>query len=124
MKKNSTHKTSLEYLDLIAQAIYDKKGLNILALDLRGISSITDYVVIAEGTVDRHVIALARAVMDTLSAEGLKPMHTEGLMVGDWVVLDYSFVIVHLFLPALRDTYHLEELWKEAEIVDLRILVN
>lgn len=108
-------------LNTIAQVIFDKKGSNILALDLRGVSTITDYVVIAEGNVDRHVIAIANAVEQALAEIGVKTVHTEGLQVGDWVVLDYLQVMVHLFMPGMRDKYQLEKLWKEGAIVDLRI---
>lgn len=108
-------------LNAIAQIIFDKKGSNILALDLRGISSITDYVVIAEGNVDRHVIAIAQAIEQTLGEQGIKPVHVEGLQTGDWVVLDYLQVMVHLFMPGLREKYQLEKLWREGEIIDLQI---
>ena len=108
-------------LNTIAQVIFDKKGSNILALDLRGVSTITDYAVIAEGNVDRHVIAIANAVEQALAEMGVKPVHVEGLQVGDWVVLDYLQVMVHLFMPGMRDKYQLEKLWKEGAIVDLQI---
>jgi len=108
-------------LNSIAQVIFDKKGSNILALDLRGVSTITDYVVIAEGNVDRHVIAIASAIEQTLTEQGIKPVHVEGLQTGDWVVLDYLQIMVHLFMPGLRDKYQLEQLWREGEIIDLQI---
>ncbi len=108
-------------LNAIGQALFDKKGMNILALDVRKISTLTDYVIIAEGTVDRHVIALAHMVLDSLKKIGEPPLYVEGLKCGDWVVLDYGEIMVHLFMPGLRDRYHLEELWREGEIVDLAI---
>ncbi len=108
-------------LNAIAQTIFDKKGLNILALDLRGISSLTDYVIIAEGNVDRHVIAIGAAIEQTLKEQGVRPIHVEGMSTGDWVVIDYLQVMVHLFMPGLRDKYQLETLWRNGEIVDLQI---
>ncbi len=108
-------------LTLIAQTIYDKKGINILGLDLRGISSLADFVVIAEGNVDRHVIAIAKAILETLEEIGIKPYQVEGLQTGDWVVIDFLDYMVHLFMPGLRDKYRLEELWKEGKILDLPI---
>lgn len=110
-------------LNTIAQAIYDKKGSNILALDVRGISSLADYVIIAEGNIDRHLKALAHAVKDALFDIGQKPIYVEGEQAGDWIVMDYGEVIVHLFLPDYREKYALEELWKEANIVDLQIVI-
>ncbi len=111
-------------LNVIAQAIYDKKGTNILALDLRKFSSLTDFVIIAEGNVDRHVMALAATVRDAMRKLGEEPVHTQGLQTGEWVVLDYSDVMVHIFKPGMREKYHLEDLWKESEIVDLSFNLN
>lgn len=108
-------------LNRIAQVIFDKKGMNILGLDVRGISSLTDYVIIAEGNVDRHVIAIADAVMDALKQEGRSPIHFEGTQLGDWVVIDFLDVMIHLFMPGFREKYRLEELWKEGQIIDFNI---
>ena len=108
-------------LNLIAQTIYDKKGVNILALDVRGISTLTDYVIIAEGSVDKHVVAIADAILDALHEVGFECTQKEGLISGDWVVLDFFNVMVHLFMPGLRDKYRLEDLWKEGQIIDLQI---
>lgn len=114
----------LFYLNAIAQAIFDKKGMNILGLDVRGVSDLTDYVVIAEGTVDKHVIAIAAAVIDQLKRYGHSPVYVEGLKSGDWVVIDYLHIMVHLFMPGLRDKYRLEELWRKGHLVDLQIDVT
>ncbi|MBS0606007.1 MAG: ribosome silencing factor [Parachlamydiales bacterium] len=108
-------------LNAIAQTIYDKKGFNILALDVRGVSSLTDFVIIAEGNVDRHVKSIGNAIMISLKELGLRPFYTEGLSTGDWVVLDYMEIMVHLFMPGLRDKYMLEQLWRDGAIVDLQI---
>lgn len=107
----------LQLLDQITQIIDDKKGENCLVLDVQGLSSITDYVVIAEGGADRHVIAIAKAIIDKLKEEGAFVLHSEGLKVGDWVVLDYGPVMVHLFAPGLRQKYCLERLWPESKLV-------
>jgi ribosome-associated protein len=115
---------SIFVLNAIAQTIYDKKGMNILALDVKSISTVTDYVVIAEGNVDKHVVAIAHAVQGALRTLGLQPLRTEGMQSGDWVVLDYFTIMVHLFMPGLRDKYQLEELWREGKIIDLQINVS
>lgn len=112
-------KDPLLFLNLIGQILFDKKGINILALDVRGISTLTDYFIIGEGNVDKHVTALAKAVMEALKKEGESPIHVEGLESGDWVVIDYLEVVIHLFKPGLREKYRLEELWKNGEVVDL-----
>ena len=117
-------KTQLETLTLIAQVIYDKKGINILALDVRGLSSIADYILIAEGNVDRHVTAIAKTIVDELHERGINPVRVEGLQTGDWAVLDYAGIMVHLFMPGYRQKYSLEKLWSESKIVDLEIEVS
>ena len=89
-------KRLLELLNFIAQVVFDKKGTNILALDVRGLSTITDYLLIAEGGVDRHVTAIAKTVEDELRKIGERPAYVEGMQNGDWIVLDYHQVMVHL----------------------------
>lgn len=109
------------YLNKIAQIIFDKKGSNILALDVRGISSLIDFVIIAEGNVDKHGSAIASTVVEELKKIGLKPSYIEGLQNGDWVVIDYLNTIVHIFEPGLREKYRLEELWKKGSVIDVKI---
>lgn len=111
----------LKDLNEAAQAIYDKKGFNILVLDVRGICTMTDFFIIAEGSVDRHVKALAQTIIDSFSKKGQHPLFVEGLQEGDWVVLDYSSIIFHLFTPELRERYAIEELWKTGKIVEVKI---
>ena len=113
----------LSLLESIAQAIFDKKGINILALDVREVSSLTDYVLIAEGMVDRHVMALGQEVLHILKEKGELPLNTEGMQHGDWVVLDFGSYMVHLFMPGVRDKYKLEELYRQGKIVNLNIKV-
>ena len=117
-------KDPLFILNYIAQIVFDKKGINLLALDIKKVSTLADYVLIAEGNVDRHVIAIAQNIIEAMGKIGEKPSHVEGMQMGDWVVLDFWQVMVHLFMPGMRDKYQLEQLWKEGEIVDLNIVVN
>lgn len=111
----------LKDLNRIAQVIYDKKGFNILVLDVRGICTMTDFFIIAEGTVDRHVKALSYAIIDEFAQTGQEPLHAEGQQAGDWVVLDYGDFVIHLFIPELRERYALEKLWNKGQIVDVTI---
>ncbi len=108
-------------LNSIAQMIYDKRGFNILALDVQWLSTITDYLLIAEGNVDRHVASMAQWIVEEMKEFGEKPLHTEGLQTGDWVVLDYGQVMIHLFTPGMREKYSLERLWPESKLVELEI---
>ena len=108
-------------LKKICQAIADKKGMNVVVIDVRGICSLTDYFVIAEGTVSRHVTAVARNVVDVLQKEKISPIHREGFSDGSWVVLDYLDVVVHVFTSELRDHYAIEEIWKAGSIVSVDV---
>ena len=116
--------TSENLVHLIAQAIYDRKGHNIVAIDIRDVSSVTDFVVLAEGNVDRHVMAISREIEDSLAKVNEKPIRVEGRKNGDWIVLDYNTIIVHLFMPGLREKYQLERLWADGKIIDLNIEVS
>lgn len=108
-------------LTCICQSLFDKKGCNIITLDLRHLGLLTDYFVIAEGSVEKHVQALSRAVCDRMLECGAKPLYIEGKSVGEWVVVDFSHIMVHLFIPETREKYELEQLWQEAKIVDVPI---
>ena len=112
------------YLNQIAQIIFDKKGSNILALDIRGISSLADFVIIAEGNVDKHVSAIASTIVDELKKVGFKPSYVEGLQNGDWAVIDYLDTMVHIFEPGLRERYRLEDLWNKGTVIDLKINIE
>ena len=103
------------------QAIVDKKGENFIVLDVRDVCTMTDYFIIAEGHVPRHVSAIGDYVAERLQKEGLVPLHREGETQGEWVVLDYMSFVVHIFTPELRDYYALEELWKEGKIVSVPV---
>lgn len=113
------NKEILPLVNLIAKAIYDKKGMNILAMDVTEVASTADVVVIAEGTVDRHVIAIAREVEGMMDEAGNPPIHTEGRSHGDWVVLDFGVIAVHLFMPEMRRRYQLERLWADGTLLEL-----
>jgi ribosome-associated protein len=115
---------TLQTLELIAQTIFDKKGSNILALDIREVSSLTDFVIIGEGNVDRHVQSLSTSIVHALRDQGISPLHVEGIQLGDWIVLDYGEFMVHLFTPDLRQKYGLEELWRQSKIVNVNIKLD
>jgi len=110
-------------LDRIAQAIFDKKGFNIFAMDVRGLTTLTDFFVIAEGNVDRHVLAIGDAVIEEMEKAGHEVVLTEGRDHPEWMVIDFGGVFVHLFTPAAREKYQLETLWK-GKIVDVAIDVS
>lgn len=116
-------KSPYELLNIAAQELYDRKGFNILALDVREISSITDSILIAEGNIERHVTALSDSVIDKLREHGEKPVYVEGQEEGDWVIIDYIDFMVHVFTPEYREKYQLEVLWNKGKLIDLDISV-
>jgi len=97
-----------------AELALDRKGQEVLVLDLRGISTATDYFVIAGGTSDVQVRAIAEHIVDELKRDGVRPEHLEGLRGGRWVLLDYVDFVVHVFHSQARDFYQLERLWGDA----------
>jgi len=101
-------------LDRAIDLIIDRKGQDLLLLDLRGLSNATDYFLLATGTSDLHVRSIAEYVIDELKKEGKRPNHVEGLRTGRWVLLDFIDFVVHIFHPAAREFYQLERLWGDA----------
>lgn len=101
------------------QLALSKNGRDIKILKLKNISSICDYFVLASGDVDRHVKAIADSIFDGLLEQGLKPWHKEGMKGGNWILLDYVDVVVHVFLHSTRDFYALEKLWGDAPVETL-----
>ena len=97
-----------------ADLALDKKAEDVLALDLRGISSATDFFLLATGNSDIQVRAIAEHILEGLADEGMRPLHTEGLDRARWVLLDFVDFVVHVFHPAARDFYQLELLWGDA----------
>lgn len=96
------------------EAIEDRKGRQLLVLDLRGLSDAADYFVIASGTSDAHVRGIADGVVEALEKAGYPANHVEGLTAGRWVLLDFVDFVVHLFHPETRAFYRLERLWQDA----------
>lgn len=101
----------------IAEIADDRKAVDIVTLDLRGIVSYADYFVICSGRTDRQAKAIHDAIHLQLKDEhGLLPRRVEGLTEGKWILLDYLDVIVHVFTPETREFYRLEHLWGEAPV--------
>lgn len=110
---------SPELAQRAAALMLDRKATDIALLDLRGISSATDFFVIASGTSDTHVRAIAEHVMEELRRDGIRAHHVEGLDTGRWALIDYIDFVVHVFHPKLREFYQLERLWGDAERIPL-----
>jgi ribosome-associated protein len=97
---------------LVLSALEDLKAVNIKVLDVRGLTDVADTMIVASGTSDRHVRAIAESVIVKAKAAGRRPMGTEGEPDGEWVLVDLQDVLVHVMLPRVREFYALEQLWE------------
>lgn len=104
--------------DLVVEALEDGKGKDIVRLDVRNMTSVTDYMVVASGTSNRHVKALADAVSEKSKSAGNRPIGIEGESGSEWVLLDLGDTLVHVMLPRVREFYNLEKLWSLSPIKD------
>ncbi len=118
MKKTA----SLEKAKLIAEAASEKKGENIVLMDMRGVPSIFDWFVMVSASSSRRIKAISDAVQEKLSADKAFPLHIEGRPESNWILLDYEDVIVHIFYSELRDFYGLERLWADVPIKQYKCL--
>ncbi len=114
-----TTQSALQLARAAGRLALAKKGFDVRILNLKTLSSICDYFVIASGEADVHVKAIAKAVIDGLTEAGHKPRYKEGLNDGNWVLLDFGDVIVHVFLEPTRQFYALERLWGDAPVEEL-----
>jgi ribosome-associated protein len=98
--------------ELIAAHAADKKAIDVVEIDLRGVSGYTDFFVIASGNTDRQAKAIHDGIHKALKDEhGLLPRRVEGLTEARWILMDYLDVVVHVFTPETREYYRLEQLW-------------
>ena len=102
----------LELEKLVLSALEDLKAVNIKVLDVRGLTDVADTMIVASGTSDRHVRAIAENVTVQAKAAGRRPLGTEGKQDGEWVLVDLQDVLVHVMLPRVREFYALEQLWE------------
>ncbi|HEY2631073.1 MAG TPA: ribosome silencing factor [Solirubrobacteraceae bacterium] len=104
-----------ELLSEIRRYIEDKKAADIVELDLSGVLGYTDWFVICSGNTERQTKAIHDGILEGLKHDhGLIPRRVEGFASGDWILMDYLDVVVHIFTPATREFYRLEQLWGEA----------
>jgi len=105
-------------LDLYVEAALGKKAINIVILDVRGITSIADVFIICSGRSNRQVAAIAEFIQIELKKHGIKPISVEGKKEGHWVLLDYGHVVMHIFYEPVREFYDLEGLWIDAKRIE------
>jgi len=104
-----------------AKAAAGKKATEILLLDLRPVKAFMDFFLIVSGQNQRQLVAIADAVMESLRAEQLRPLHIEGYPRQEWILLDYGSFAVHIFTPHMRSFYDLERLWGGAPRVSVAV---
>jgi ribosome-associated protein len=100
-------------LRLILDALDEAKAKDIQQFDVRELTDITDFMVIASGTSHRHVHAMANRVREAARQKQLHPIGVEGESENDWILIDYTDVVVHLMMPEVREFYSLERLWND-----------
>ncbi len=114
--------TSEELAQACAKYASDKQATNIVALDLRGISTFTDFFVICSGNSEPQLKAIAGGITEGLRTEhGEKPNAQDGFPLSQWVVIDYGDVVVHIFHESKRDVYSLEDLWNDAPRLEVAV---
>ncbi len=108
----SDRQRSAALLDQVLAWLDDAKAEAIVTIDLKGKSSIGDYMVVASGRTDRHVSAIGEQVQKKLREAGRTGTRAEGMSAGDWVLIDSGDIIIHVFRPEVRDFYNLEKMWQ------------
>ncbi len=104
-----------ELENIAVEALEDLKALDIMSIDVRDRTSVTDVIIIASGNSDRHVKSLAGAVVAASKHAGVPPLGVEGEREGEWVLVDLGDVVVHVMQPRIREFYALEKLWSITE---------
>jgi len=102
-----------------ADLMLDKKAKEVIIMDLRGLTSITDFFVMGTGESDMQVKAIVDHLNEKMRSEDTKPFHIEGYDKLSWVLIDYIDVVAHVFLPETRDYYRLERLWADAKVSEI-----
>jgi ribosome-associated protein len=122
LKKEHRERSGLELAEICAKVALDTKAEDLVVLDVRGLSSFTDYFVIMSGRSSRHVQGLAEAIEAALRSKRVSSKHSEGLQEGLWVLLDFGDMVAHVFYKEKRSFYDLEGLWHDAPRLDLQTM--
>jgi len=110
-KRSKAARSRPTVAQIVAHAFDDLKALETTFLDVRHLTTVTDAMAIASGRSDRHVRAIAHAVVEQSKSAGFRPIGVEGANAGEWVLVDLGEIVVHVMLPRVREFYNLEKLW-------------
>jgi ribosome-associated protein len=110
-KRSKPKKAPKTLEQIVAGALDDLKAVDVHTLDVRHLTTVTDTMVVASGRSDRHVRAIAGAVVEQCKKAGFRPLGVEGERSGEWVLVDLADLVVHVMLPRVREFYNLEKLW-------------
>jgi ribosome-associated protein len=113
--KRAKSKGPKSLTDVVTRALDDLKADDVHMLDVRHLTTVTDTMVVASGRSDRHVRAIAGAVVEQAKKAGYRPLGVEGERSGEWVLVDLADLVVHVMLPRVREFYNLEKLWDMPE---------
>lgn len=112
--ESTTDSPALAAAKVAAEAALGKKAEEVMILDVRGLTSYADYFVLATGTSDRQVMAIADSILEEMKKAGYQNLGVEGYERGHWVLIDFGDVVAHVFYEETRDLYDIEGLWAEA----------
>ncbi len=111
-------------IDLFVKVILARKAIGVVVLDVHDLTSLADYFIICSGKSNRQVSAIADHVQRELKIAGIRPLSVEGAREGHWVLLDYGYVVIHVFYEPVRHFYDLEGLWADAPRVEIESLAG
>lgn len=119
MSRPSTPTQIASHARQAASLCLDLKAQDVVLLDLKGVTDMADFFVVATGTSDTHVRSVAQRVVEGMAKAGVKPYHIEGEETGRWVLVDFVDFVVHVFHPSMRSYYQIERLWGDAPAVSI-----
>jgi ribosome-associated protein len=112
------------HIDLFVKVILARKAVGVVVLDVHDLTSLADFFIICSGKSNRQVSAIADHVQRELKTAGIRPLSVEGAREGHWVLMDYGYVVIHVFYEPVRHFYDLEGLWADAPRVKIESLVG
>ncbi|MFY9943740.1 MAG: ribosome silencing factor [Desulfobacterales bacterium] len=112
------------HIDLFVKVILTRKAVGVVVLDVHDLTSLADFFIICSGKSNRQVSAIADHVQRELKTAGIRPLSVEGAREGHWVLMDYGYVVIHVFYEPVRQFYDLEGLWADAPRVKIESLVG